>query len=282
VALVGGAWLVDPAALGKLPWRGLVPPDSKPAGYAAAQPTPQASEVTRPSTLDTRADRSARPAADASGAPSAAPVLSLPGSFPASGPGSFDFAASPSATFGTAGTLRRFQVGVEKGVPEDLATFAEMVDRTLGDPRGWTAGGQVRLQRVPLGVAADFTIYLATPETARKMCAQGKVDIVEKGQPYTSCRAPRKVILNLARWRQSVPDYVTSRAPLDSYRQYMINHEVGHELGHGHELCPGKGKPAPVMQQQTLGLYGCVGNAWPYLDGKRYAGPPGAYDGSAG
>jgi hypothetical protein len=279
VALVGGAWLVDPAALAKLPWSGLVPPDSTPAGYAVGQPTPQPSEVIRPTTVDTRGDRSARPAATVA---SAAPVLSLPGSFPSSGPGSFDFAASPGTTFGTAGTLRRFQVGVEKGVPEDLATFVATVDQTLGDPRGWTAGGQVRLRRVPPGETADFTIYLATPETARKMCAQGKVDIVEKGEPYTSCRAPGKVILNLARWRLSVPDYVAGRVPLDSYRQYMINHEVGHELGHGHELCPGKGRPAPVMQQQTLGLYGCLSNAWPFLDGKRYAGPPGAYDGSAG
>jgi hypothetical protein len=213
---------------------------------------------------------------------SAAPVLSLTGGFPTAGPGSFVYASSRGAVLGTAGVVRRFRVGIETGVDQDLAAFAALVDQTLGDPRGWTAGRQVRLQRVSPAEKSDFTIYLATPQTARKMCAQGKVDILEKGQPYTSCRAPGRVILNLARWRQSVPDYVAAQVPLDAYRQYMINHEVGHELGHGHELCPGKGRPAPVMQQQTLGLYGCVANAWPYLDGKRYAGPPGAYDGSAG
>lgn len=274
LVLLGGVLLVDQTALANLPWGGLVPPERT---EAAAQPEPAAPDPTLPAREADRANRGARPVI---ASPSA--VTQLPGDFPSSGSGSFAFAAARGPAIGTAGTLRRFHVAVEKGAAEDLAAFTSTVDETLGDPRGWTASGQLRLQRVSPAEQADFTIYLATPETAREMCAQGKVDILEKGQPYTSCRAPGKVILNLARWRQSVPDYVAAGAPLDSYRQYMVNHEVGHELGHGHELCPGKGRPAPVMQQQTLGLHGCAANAWPYLNGKRYAGPPGAYDGSAG
>ena len=67
---------------------------------------------------------------------------------------------------------------------------------------------------------------------------------------------------------------------LDTYRRYAVNHEVGHRLGHGHEVCPADGELSPVMAQQTYQLAGCVGNAWPFPDGSTYvAGPAGDYSG---
>ncbi|WP_373684441.1 DUF3152 domain-containing protein [Micromonospora thermarum] len=59
---------------------------------------------------------------------------------------------------------------------------------------------------------------------------------------YPSCRKGNRVVLNVARWVKGVPGY---GAGLAAYRRYMVNHEVGHRLGHGHELCPGRGRPAP-------------------------------------
>jgi hypothetical protein len=182
--------------------------------------------------------------------------------------GQFAYVSGFGPVLGRTGPIRRFRVAVEKPTPADAGPdFADEVNRTLGDRRSWIASGRFRLQRVPNSSSAEFTIYLASPKTSERMCSTGGL----RTAGYTSCRLSRKVIINDARWDDAVRDY---RAPISTYRRYAINHEVGHQLGHGHEACPGKGRPAPVMMQQTFGLKGCVANAWPYLNGKRYAGPP--------
>jgi hypothetical protein len=69
----------------------------------------------------------------------------------------------------------------------------------------------------------------------------------------TSCyhRPSRRVVINNARWTRGALAYQNS---LPTYRYYLINHEVGHALGHHHTQCPTAGTPAPVMMQQTIGL----------------------------
>jgi len=160
---------------------------------------------------------------------------------------------------------------VENGLAVTPASFAAEVDGVLQDPRSWIAGNDVRLQQIGATGSPHFTVWLATPATAATLCASGGVDITEDGVPFTSCRAGSNVVINSDRYLNGVHDYGAS---LDVYRAYMINHEVGHWLGHNHELCPAAGQPAPVMQQQTLGLQGCLANSWPYLNGARYTGPP--------
>lgn len=203
-----------------------------------------------------------------------ASVLRLPGPVPSSGTGAFQYASSPGLLLGTAGPLRRYRVAVERGSGIDVEEFAAAVDEALGDERSWTRGGRLRLQRVPDRARYEFTIVLATANTAGRLCAAGGVNIRVGGRPYTSCRVTGKVILNLDRWQLSVDHLVAARVPLALYRAYVVNHEVGHQLGHRHEGCPRRGAPAPVMMQQSLRLGGCVANAWPYVDGARYAGPP--------
>ncbi|MEU7803338.1 DUF3152 domain-containing protein [Micromonospora arborensis] len=194
-----------------------------------------------------------------------APAHPTPTSYPSVGAGRFTVADGETPVYGTDGPLRRYRVTVERGTGQDAHAFAAKVDEVLTDPRSWIASDELRVQRVADAGAADFTIYLATPVTSERMCAEGGLTT----ERYTSCRLPGQVIINLARWMEAVPDY---GAPLDTYRTYVINHEVGHEFGEEHEACPGPGAAAPVMQQQTYGLNGCLANAWPYLDGRRYAG----------
>lgn len=192
-----------------------------------------------------------------------------PVSYPADGGNHWDIAdAEPAPTPGP-GQLLRYRVAVERdirGVP--VAEFAAEVTATLAGPQGWTAGGVWRLLRVGPDQPADFTVYLATPGTRDLLCQD-----VPDG--YTSCRNGDRVVLNVARWVKGAPAFGSDLA---GYRQYLVNHEVGHRLGMGHELCPGPGQPAPVMQQQTLGLHGCTPNGLPYLDGRRHHGPSGAYE----
>jgi hypothetical protein len=208
---------------------------------------------------------SAVPPSPTASPPAAAPPAAA--NVPVKGDGTFTFADTQGSLLGTAGVLKRFRVAVEGGTGQDATAFAAFIDQTLGDARSWIASGQLRLQRVPKNAPFDFTIYLASPATSEQMCALGGLHT----EKYTSCRLAGQVIINLARWLTAVPDYGAS---LEVYRAYAINHEVGHEFGHGHEACTGGGRPAPVMQQQTLGLKGCLANAWPYVDGQRYAGPP--------
>lgn len=189
------------------------------------------------------------------------------------GPGTYAYAQGDGPVLGSAGTLRRFRVAVETGIPVPVEEFTGLVESTLGDPRSWIAGNDVRLQRVGGGASGtSFTVYLVTPGTALAICNTAGIDIRVGGKPYTSCRVGSKVVINVARYLTGIPNYGAS---LEVYRQYAINHEAGHVLGHGHELCPGKGMLAAVMQQQTLSLGGCTANAWPYVDGKRYSGPAG-------
>ena len=169
----------------------------------------------------------------------------------------FEAAPGGSAATGT-GPLRTYVVEVEAGIPIGPAAFAAAVDATLADPRGWTAAGDVSLQRVGPGEPASFRVRLATPDTVDRHCAPLRTNGIY------SCRQGADVMINLRRWLQGAAE---SQLSLADYRHYVISHEVGHALGHGHVGCPGPGVQAPVMLQQTKGLDGCAPNAWPHPDG---------------
>lgn len=154
------------------------------------------------------------------------------------------------------GPLTTFAVEVEDGLPGRAEDFADAVEEILGDPRSWGDDGERSMQRVD-GDDADIRVLLAAPDTVDRLCAPLNTD------GYVSCANGNRAIINQNRWVSGVPHFDDD---LETYRIYLINHEVGHTLGHGHVHCPGEGEPAPVMQQQTLDLQGCEPNGWVHPD----------------
>jgi hypothetical protein len=222
-------------------------------GTSPAATTPAAVQT---SAASTPTHVSAAPAGDAG--PTTTVAVPAAATYVEQGAGTVSVVDGTSSVYGT-GPLKRFVVEVEDGVGVDGAAFAAAVEATLGDPRSWGNGGRMSFQRVGVAEAAagsyEFRVTLVSPGNMEKYCPG-----VGTGG-YTSCRYGERAVINLARWETAVPDYAGDIA---TYRLYVVNHEVGHALGHGHEQCGVPGEPAPVMQQQTLGLDGCVKNPWPY------------------
>jgi len=158
--------------------------------------------------------------------------------------------------------LLTYRVEIEAELPFDGPEFAAAVHATLNDPRGWPTRGYA-FQRVD-GGDADFVVIMASPALTDRLCAP----LLTRGQ--VSCRNGSSVILNALRWGVGIEDY---GGDLAAYREYMVNHEVGHRLGRDHppdgdiEALCATGTTAPVMMQQTYGLIGCTANAWP-LEGE--------------
>ncbi|MEU3841902.1 DUF3152 domain-containing protein [Streptomyces sp. NPDC028635] len=178
------------------------------------------------------------------------------------GPGTFDAVPGTDKAPGK-GQKYTYRVDVEQGLGLDGALFAEAVQKTLNDPRSWAHGGARTFERVSSG-KPDFVITLASPGTTATWCAKSGLDTTEDNVSCDSA-ATERVMINAYRWAQGSTTYGDQ---IHAYRQMLINHEVGHRLGHGHVSCDKDGALAPVMQQQTKfldhdGIH-CLPNPWPY------------------
>lgn len=239
------------------PWQRTAPAAAAPAPPAAARPAP--------SLLAQAPAASDSPRAAASPRPSPSAKKSGPPKVPESGPGTFTVAEEGVTATGGG---HPYRVEVENGSGVDPDRAAEDIAEILADPRGWSRGGARSFRQVTDG-SAGLVIRIGTPRTTDRLC--GVFDLNTGGE--LNCRGDKDVMVNLRRWQLGSPTFDGSPA---EYRALIINHEVGHWLGHGHETCPGPGRPAPAMMQQIKGLKGCVSNAWPYTSGGKYLGGPSA------
>jgi Protein of unknown function (DUF3152) len=118
----------------------------------------------------------------------------------------------------------------------------------LNSPDGWSQYGYT-FEPVEK-YRANVLIRLSMSKTIESICGNS---------PMLSCAVlgGKDMYLCAERWF-----YGSEKSGLDleNYRQYMVSHEMGHILGKDHSKCLGKGKPAPIMMQQTLGIGECIPN----------------------
>ncbi len=162
------------------------------------------------------------------------------------------------------GPLRRFKIEAQRGLDIDRKRFAAAVEKILFHRRGWLGpGSRISLQRVDAD-PVNFRVTLAGPRMVDRLChplrTRGRV----------SCENRGRAVINYLRWRTG--SYPWGR-DLGSYRRYLINHEVGHSLGHRHRRCVA-GRIAPVMLQQTGGAGACRHSGWPLRFERKTTRPP--------
>jgi len=201
-------------------------------------PTPAAAD---PDAVDaaglTVADRAAGLTSLAEPTSASGELVVVPGSAPAPNP--------------AAARVRTVRVEVEAGLDIDPTAFAATVMATLNDPRGWGADGSVSFAWTD--GEAQIRVVLASPDKVDAMCAP-----LNTGGVY-SCGRYGHAALNHTRWVSGADEFTD----MTQYRHYLVNHEVGHLLGHPHVPCGGAGELAPIMQQQTIAVAPCLANGWP-------------------
>ncbi|MBD3689807.1 DUF3152 domain-containing protein [Nanchangia anserum] len=151
------------------------------------------------------------------------------------------------------GDVVTYRLEIEQGLPLNPEQTAQNIHAILNDPRGWGRNF------TRTDGAADFRIVLASPHLVDSLCAP----LATHG--HSSCRNGTTVALNAMRWVEGADMWKQLNKTMTDYRIYMVNHEVGHFLGHGHLGCPSPGGPAPVMKQQSAdggNNSGCIPNGW--------------------
>ncbi len=174
--------------------------------------------------------------------------------------------ANRSAQADKAGTVVSAQTSKTKQSPSAKATKKTTAEETVtkktaaenSSVKNWPRAGATFVKGD--GDACNFTVVLSEAKYMQTFDSGCSAEY--------SCRVGDNVIINLDRWNGGIGNWMKAGGNLARYRTMVINHEVGHALGHidNETTCAGAGKPAPLMQEQSMHLDGCTVNEWPLDD----------------
>jgi hypothetical protein len=147
---------------------------------------------------------------------------------------------------------------VDEKVEYSDKRFNTKVRSVLCDPKGWQRIANVRFKFVNWDILPTINsthkipIKLSTNATIKYQCNFNGLSCCDM--------RTKEVWLNFGRWTKGAP---SSKLGLYKYRDYMINHEVGHALGREHTQCTVPGTKAPIMMQHTISIGKCTPNHRP-------------------
>ena len=146
-----------------------------------------------------------------------------------------------------------YAIATDGTVQSDLAEFKRQVAETLSDSRGWI---RANIKFKEVSSSPQFTIYLSEP---------ARVGAYSGCSSDLSCRSGNRVMINDDRWRLATVEWNATGSTLRDYRHLVVNHEVGHWLGHPHltHTCSAPTQLAPLMIDSFTRHDTCAPNAWP-------------------
>ena len=115
-----------------------------------------------------------------------------------------------------------FDVTTRGSIKGNAGEFASFVESTLRDSRGWRRAG------------VNFTKVASGGKLHVVLASGAEIDKYAGCSADLSCTVFPYVLINDARWLGATQSYNSAGLSLTSYRQMVINHEVGHYLGHDH------------------------------------------------
>ena len=149
-----------------------------------------------------------------------------------------------------------FSLKLDSSLGLNVECLGKLVPSILNDSRGWIKVTDKEFQLVS-NTESEFEFIFASPEKTDELCFP-----LETNGIY-SCRNEQQIVINYFRWVNGAIDFGSD---METYRLYLINHEVGHILGWSHVGCPEEDALAPVMMQQSKSTMGCVPYGWPIYE----------------